>query len=74
MKVAEVEFAWGGSEEEASPSPSDLSDSARVNEVSIKPVNNAELNGDLASDLRKTRAEDRRKGQAVSRQIVRLSV
>ncbi|KZT70719.1 TRAUB-domain-containing protein [Daedalea quercina L-15889] len=61
--------AHGRTEEEASPSPSALAGSAQVNEASNQPVNNPEPSGDLASNLRKTREEDRRKGKAVSRQI-----
>jgi len=61
------------SDEEASPapgrSPSDATGGTRAVEASSEPANDPELNGDLASNLRKTREEDRQKGKAVSRQI-----
>lgn len=47
---------------------------ATLSKVGSLPVNSTELNGDLASNLRKTREEDREKGKAVSCQIVRHSV
>lgn len=63
-----------GSDEEATPAPSDRLDGVSVNGVGSPPTGSTELNSDLASNLRKTREEDREKGKAVSRQIVRHSI
>ena len=62
------------SDEEAMHSPSDQRSGEPTNEVASQPVNTTELNDDLALNLRKTREEDREKGKAVSRQVVRHSI
>ena len=62
------------SDEEAPRSLLGQSSGRPVNEAGSQSVENTEFNSDLASKLRKTREEDREKGKAVSRQIVRHSI